>query len=60
MPYYCDLDHSCRDPVTGKVQTVEPNQQPEAQAAATATSGSALVTETLVEEVSIDGMCGVY
>jgi mycofactocin precursor len=62
MPYYCDLDHSCRDPVTGKVQTVEPNQQLETQAAAaaTATSGSALVTETLVEEVSIDGMCGVY
>lgn len=25
-----------------------------------ATSDSELVTETLVEEVSIDGMCGVY
>jgi mycofactocin precursor len=23
-------------------------------------SGAELVTETLVEEVSIDGMCGVY
>ena len=46
--------------MTGKVQTVEPNQQLEAEAAAAATSGSALVTETLVEEVSIDGMCGVY
>ena len=48
--------------MTGKVQTVEPNQQLEAQAEAapTVTSGSALVTETLVEEVSIDGMCGVY
>jgi mycofactocin precursor len=62
MPYYCDLDHSCRDPVKGKVQTVEPNQQLEAEAgaAAAAASGSELVTETLVEEVSIDGMCGVY
>jgi mycofactocin precursor len=31
---------------------VEPNQQSEAD--------TELVTETLVEEVSIDGMCGVY
>ncbi|HEV7422628.1 MAG TPA: mycofactocin precursor MftA [Mycobacterium sp.] len=31
---------------------MEPNQQAENQAE--------LVTETLVEEVSIDGMCGVY
>jgi mycofactocin precursor len=31
---------------------MEPNQQTEDQAE--------LVTETLVEEVSIDGMCGVY
>jgi len=31
---------------------MEPNQQAEAQ--------TELVTETLVEEVSIDGMCGVY
>jgi mycofactocin precursor len=48
--------------VKGKVQTVEPNQQLEAEAGAVAaaTSGSELVTETLVEEVSIDGMCGVY
>ncbi|MGX9789914.1 mycofactocin precursor MftA [Mycobacterium sp. MMS18-G62] len=30
---------------------MEPNQQAETEA---------LVTETLVEEVSIDGMCGVY
>jgi len=30
---------------------MEPNQQVEIEA---------LVTETLVEEVSIDGMCGVY
>ncbi len=29
-------------------------------AAAAATSDTELVTETLVEEVSIDGMCGVY
>jgi mycofactocin precursor len=31
---------------------MEPNQQTNDQAE--------LVTETLVEEVSIDGMCGVY
>lgn len=46
----------------GKVRTVEPNHGvvTETGAAAAATSDSALVTETLVEEVSIDGMCGVY
>jgi mycofactocin precursor peptide MftA len=32
--------------------TAQPKQQNEAEAE--------LVTETLVEEVSIDGMCGVY
>ena len=52
MPYSCDLDHNCRDPVTGKVQLMEPNQRVEAE--------TELVIETLVEEVSIDGMCGVY
>ena len=31
---------------------MEPNQQTETE--------SELVTESLVEEVSIDGMCGVY
>jgi mycofactocin precursor peptide MftA len=31
---------------------MEPNQQTETEAE--------LVTESLVEEVSIDGMCGVY
>jgi len=35
-----------------KGSTMEPNQQVENEAE--------LVTETLVEEVSIDGMCGVY
>jgi len=40
---------------------MEPNTQAEtAGAAAAATSSTELVTETLVEEVSIDGMCGVY
>ncbi len=41
---------------------MEPNQQVEtdAGAAPAATSDHELVTETLVEEVSIDGMCGVY
>jgi mycofactocin precursor len=35
-----------------KVLFMEPNQQVETE--------TELVTETLVEEVSIDGMCGVY
>ena len=41
---------------------MEPNQKTDsdAEAASPATSNSELVTETLVEEVSIDGMCGVY
>ena len=41
---------------------MEPNQVVEAEAgtAPAATSSTELVTETLVEEVSIDGMCGVY
>jgi mycofactocin precursor len=41
---------------------MEPNQKTDSDAAAPspATSKSELVTETLVEEVSIDGMCGVY
>jgi mycofactocin precursor len=39
---------------------MEPNQQIDAEAAVPATSNTALVTESLVEEVSIDGMCGVY
>jgi len=37
---------------TRKVHFMEPDQQAETQAE--------LVTESLVEEVSIDGMCGVY
>jgi mycofactocin precursor len=41
------------------VHTVEPNQAAGTEAGAAA-ADSALVTETLVEEVSIDGMCGVY
>jgi mycofactocin precursor len=41
---------------------MEPNQQTEREAGAAlaATSTPELVTESLVEEVSIDGMCGVY
>jgi mycofactocin precursor len=41
---------------------MEPNRtvESDAGAALAATSDSAVVTETLVEEVSIDGMCGVY
>src|SRR5690348_3323319 len=41
----------CRDPTIRKVLLMEPNQQ---------VDETELVTETLVEEVSIDGMCGVY
>jgi mycofactocin precursor len=41
---------------------MEPNEQSEADtgAAGPATFDTELVAETLVEEVSIDGMCGVY
>jgi mycofactocin precursor len=41
---------------------MEPNHLEglDAGAAPAATSDSELVTEILVEEVSIDGMCGVY
>ncbi len=41
---------------------MEPNQKidSDAGAAPSVTLKSELVTETLVEEVSIDGMCGVY
>jgi mycofactocin precursor len=40
---------------------MEPNDQVHTDEAAQATSSDEqLVTETLVEEVSIDGMCGVY
>ena len=35
---------------------MEPNQQADTPT----TAAEPLVTETLVEEVSIDGMCGVY
>ncbi|ORX11563.1 mycofactocin [Mycolicibacterium wolinskyi] len=52
MPYPCDLDHNCRDPTRRKGAFMETNQHAETEAE--------LVTETLVEEVSIDGMCGVY
>ena len=52
MPYSGDLDHIMSRPSGRKVQLMEPNQQAETE--------TELVTETLVEEVSIDGMCGVY
>lgn len=34
--------------------------EPDQQAQAAPETDSELATETLVEEVSIDGMCGVY
>jgi mycofactocin precursor len=37
-----------------KGNVMEPNQQTET------VTDAELVTETLIEEVSIDGMCGVY
>jgi mycofactocin precursor len=48
--------------LTTKGDVMEPNQQSDrdAGAAVPATSHTELVTEILVEEVSIDGMCGVY
>jgi mycofactocin precursor len=39
-------------PERRKGNVMEPNQQTD--------TDTELVTETLVEEVSIDGMCGVY
>jgi mycofactocin precursor len=40
---------------------MEPNKAPGTRAADDAADADTeLVTETLVEEVSIDGMCGVY
>ena len=39
---------------------MEPNSQAQAAGAAASPTQEELVTETLVEEVSIDGMCGVY
>lgn len=39
---------------------MEPNQTVDTDTAAPASTSADLVTETLVEEVSIDGMCGVY
>ncbi|KUH94786.1 mycofactocin [Mycolicibacterium acapulense] len=55
MPYYCDLDHNCREPVISKGAAMEGQMEPQQQ-----DQTDELVTETLVEEVSIDGMCGVY
>jgi mycofactocin precursor len=50
------------EPLITKRNIMEPSQQNDADAAAAApgTSDTELVTEILVEEVSIDGMCGVY
>jgi mycofactocin precursor peptide MftA len=55
MPYSdqdCDqIDATCRALKT-KGNLMEPDQQTD--------TDTELITETLVEEVSIDGMCGVY
>jgi mycofactocin precursor len=55
MPYPVDdsdqIGATCRA-LIAKGDVMEPNQQTD--------SDTELVTETLVEEVSIDGMCGVY
>jgi mycofactocin precursor peptide MftA len=50
------------EPLMTKGNVMEPKQlsDRDAGAAVAATSDTELVTETLVEEVSIDGMCGVY
>ncbi len=39
---------------------MKPTQDTATDATTTSDAESELVTETLVEEVSIDGMCGVY
>jgi len=52
MPYSDESTAVCRDPTSKKAAPMEPNDNPQ--------TDRQLVTETLVEEVSIDGMCGVY
>jgi mycofactocin precursor len=55
MPYSVESIAVCRDTTTRKAVPMEPNDQnPNEQ------NDQELVIETLVEEVSIDGMCGVY
>lgn len=59
MPYsYSDCDpadsHLSNFPAQRKAGTMDQDQQTEAS------TTSDLVVENLVEEVSIDGMCGVY
>jgi mycofactocin precursor peptide MftA len=50
MPYSVESIAVCRDTTGRKAVPMEPNEHNDEE----------LVTETLVEEVSIDGMCGVY
>jgi mycofactocin precursor len=50
MPYSGESIAICRDATSRKAVQMEPNDRDDEE----------LVTETLVEEVSIDGMCGVY
>ncbi|ANE82135.1 mycofactocin precursor [Mycobacterium adipatum] len=56
MPYCCDPGHKSSNPgdliTARKVPSMDKNQQVD--------NDTELVTESLVEEVSIDGMCGVY
>jgi mycofactocin precursor len=54
MPYSVESIAVCRDTTSRKAVPMEPNDQNNDQ------HDEELVTETLVEEVSIDGMCGVY
>jgi mycofactocin precursor len=50
------------EPTTPAVVETEPEQETEAtsQADTEATAASLVQEEVLVEDVSIDGMCGVY
>ncbi|BBZ10456.1 hypothetical protein MBRA_06510 [Mycobacterium branderi] len=48
----CHILTEIVEPLTMKGKFMEPNNQID--------TDTELVTETLVEEVSIDGMCGVY
>jgi mycofactocin precursor peptide MftA len=50
MPYSVQSIAICRETTSRKAVPMEPNDENDEE----------LITETLVEEVSIDGMCGVY
>ena len=60
MPYCRELGHLLSRPVGRKAVVMEHAAGRTRGANQTVEEQTELVTETLVEEVSIDGMCGVY